>query len=321
MTVGRDVERASHSGGYRGSPHPSANRARGHCAHADGSQQATGSSAGIDARSAHSSYARWRARQIAYGRWQPWADAAPVRDHVSALRRHGASYRAIAEAAGVSPMTVHHLLNGRSSQTGQLPSRVGSAQASRLLALSLPAVPGGRRDSCGARRRLQGLVALGHCPTRLARQAGITSPRMRRLLAGQTRRVSPALHAAIADLYDQMWNRLPPEQTRREQAIADAARHRAQAAGWSPPMALDDDRIDDPAYQPRIAWRRAAGLPPAPQPPVPRLCTAGSAEPGFPQGHTAGMTRGQGRLPGFRHRPWTERGLTYELRRTCPDEG
>jgi hypothetical protein len=32
-------------------------------------------------------------------------------------------------------MTVHHLLNGRSSQTAQLPHRVGSAQAGRLLAV------------------------------------------------------------------------------------------------------------------------------------------------------------------------------------------
>lgn len=238
----------------------------------------------------HQAYSRWRARQIAYGRWQPWADAAPVRDHVRALRRHGVSYAAIAQAAGVSPMTVHHLLNGRSSLTGQIPHRVGSAQASRLLAVSPPAVAAGRRDACGARRRLQGLVALGQCPADLARQAGITSPRMRRLLAGQTRRVSPALHAAVADLYDQVWNRLPPERTRREQAIADAARRRAEAAGWPPPMALEDDRIDDPAYRPRTAWRRAAGLPQAAQPLARRLRTADPAGPGFPQGRASGVT-------------------------------
>lgn len=232
----------------------------------------------------HQAYSRWRARQIAYGRWQPWADAAPVRDHVRELRRHGASYQAIARAAGVSPMTVHHLLNGRSAAAGRLPHRMRSGQASQLLAVTLPGVPGCRREACGARRRLQGLVALGHCPAGLARQAGITPPRMRRLLAGQTRRVTPALHAAIAGLYDQMWNQLPPEQTRREQVIAGAARNRARAAGWPPPMALDDDRIDDPAYRPRTGWRRAAGLPPAAQPPAPRLCTAGSGEPGFPQG-------------------------------------
>jgi hypothetical protein len=241
----------------------------------------------------HQAYSRWRTRQIAYGRWQPWADAGPVRDHVRALRGHGASYRAIAQAAGVSAMTVHHLLNGSGSQTGQLPHRMGAAQASRLLAVRIPVAAGSRRDACGARRRLQGLVALGHCPAALARRAGIADPPMRRLLTGQTRRISPALHATVEVLYDQMWNHLPPERTRREQAVADAARHRAQAAGWPPPMALDDDRIDDPAYRPRTAWRRAAGLPPAAQPPRPRLCTALPSGPGYPQELPAAVTHRQ----------------------------
>ena len=58
----------------------------------------------------HRDYVRSRARQIAYGRWQPWAETAdPVREHVRRLRRAGASYRAVARAAGVSPMTVCRL--------------------------------------------------------------------------------------------------------------------------------------------------------------------------------------------------------------------
>jgi hypothetical protein len=235
----------------------------------------------------HSAYVRLRRRQIAYGRWQPWADPEPVREHVRELRRHGASYQAIARAAGVSHTTVHHLLNGPASRGGQLAHRMHAAPASRLLALAVPAVPGGR-DACGARRRLQGLVALGHCPAELARQAGITQARTHRLLAGQTRRVSPELHASVAGLYEQMWNQPPAGQTRREHAAAEAARRRAEAAGWPPPMALDDDRIDDPAYRPRTAWRRAAGLPA--QPSGPQLCTTGTPGPGYPQEQKAGVT-------------------------------
>src|SRR5215472_17265835 len=63
-------------------------------------------------RDAHRDYIRRRTRQIAYGRWEPWADAEPVRQHVRKLCHGGATYRAIARAAGVSPMTVHHLVNG-----------------------------------------------------------------------------------------------------------------------------------------------------------------------------------------------------------------
>lgn len=235
----------------------------------------------------HAAYVRWRRRQIAYRRWQPWADPAPVRDHVRELRRHGASYQAIAQAAGVSQTTVHRLLHGSARCGGQLAHRMHAAPASRLLAVALPAVPG-VRDACGARRRLQGLVALGHCPAELARKAGITEARTHRLLTGQTRRVSPELHASVACVYEQIWNRLPAEQTPRQRAVAEAARRRAETAGWPPPMAFDDDRIDDPAYRPRIAWRRAAGLPA--QPPGPRLCTTGPTGPRYPQEQTAGVT-------------------------------
>ncbi len=65
--------------------------------------------------------------------------------------------------------------------------------------------------------------------------------------------------AGQGHLYDQMWNRPPPKRDRREQVIAEAARYLAESAGWPPPMALDDGRIDDPAYRPRAALRRAVG--------------------------------------------------------------
>src|ERR1022692_1159693 len=60
----------------------------------------------------HQDYVRWRSRQIAYGRWEPWADAGPVREHVRQLRRAGGSYQAIAQAAGVATMTVYRLVHG-----------------------------------------------------------------------------------------------------------------------------------------------------------------------------------------------------------------
>ena len=189
----------------------------------------------------------------------PWADAEPVRAHVLQLRLGGASYRAIAHAAGVSPMTVHNLVNGCQARKQPAPQRMGSIQARQLLAVTPEAAGAERRNACGSRRRLQALVALGHSPAHLAGQLGISQPRMRRLLHGQTRSISPATHATISMLYSRMWNQLPAERGRREQTMADAACHLAEIASWPPPMALDDDRIDDPAYRPRAAWRRAAG--------------------------------------------------------------
>ena len=77
------------------------------------------------------------------------------------------------------------------------------------------------------------------------------------MLRGETRTVSRAMSGRVRELYDLTWDGLPPERTRSEQAFARAARHRAEAECWPPPMGLDDDMIDDPDYRTRIAWRRA----------------------------------------------------------------
>jgi hypothetical protein len=211
-------------------------------------------------RAAHRDYTRRRARQIAYGRWEPWADAGPVRDHVRRLREGGASYSAIGSAAGVSSMTVHKLVNSsRHRGCRELPDRVGAAQARRLLAVTTAGC-GQWRNACGSRRRLQALVALGHPPSVLASQLGISSPCMRRLLKAETQRVNISFHDRASALYRFLWDQLPSEASGRERHAAERARNLAGTGGWPPPMALDDDRIDDPAYRPRIAWRRAAGV-------------------------------------------------------------
>jgi hypothetical protein len=145
-----------------------------------------------------------------------------------------------------------------------VPARISSALAKRLLAV-YPADLGAQgRDACGSRLRLRALVAVGHCATSLARKLGLSAPRVRRLLEGQTHRVSLSVHMEVCELYRRMWDQLPPERTARERSIANAARNRARAANWLPPMALDDDRIDDPAYRTRTVWRQAAGPPLSP---------------------------------------------------------
>lgn len=205
-------------------------------------------------------YARRRARQIAYGDWQPWAAAAPVRAHVQELRRHGASFRAIGRAAGVSPMTVHRLLHGETASRRPAPQRVHACSARRLLAVTPEAAcrGAGRRDAAGTRNRLRALTALGHSATGLAACADTAPRTISGLLNGRIATVSPALHAAIAELYDRLWDKPPAAQTGAQRRAASAARARAAAGGWPTPMGLDDDRIDDPAYQPRAHWRLVA---------------------------------------------------------------
>ena len=44
-----------------------------------------------------------RTRQTAYGRWQPYVDAQPVRDHINTLRAQGMGWKRVAEVANVEP--------------------------------------------------------------------------------------------------------------------------------------------------------------------------------------------------------------------------
>jgi hypothetical protein len=204
-------------------------------------------------------YAAWRARQIAYGRWAPWADAEPVREHVRRLHQAGASYRAIAETAGVSATAVCALLQGEPWKNRPAPVRIRASLASRLLAVTADGIGRGRRSAAGTRRRLQALIAIGHAPTDLAEQIGIPRGRLWRVIRGEARTVSVDMHAAVCGLYEQLWDRRPPERTGRERGAAAAARRLAARQGWPTPMALDDDRIDDPSYRPRSHWRPTSG--------------------------------------------------------------
>jgi hypothetical protein len=209
----------------------------------------------------HRNYVRSRARKIAYGRWQPWAETAhPVRQHVRRLRRTGASYRAVAQAAGVSPTTVCRLC--RDDPPRGRATRVHAAHARRLLAVTPGALrqASARRDATGARRRLRALTAMGHPAVSLARRLDVPPSAVRSLIGGQAATVTVAMHVAVCELYEQIWDLRPFERTPAERRAAAAARTRAARHGWPPPMGLDDDRIDDPAFRPRTRWHPATGV-------------------------------------------------------------
>ena len=209
----------------------------------------------------HPTYSHWRARQIAYGRWQPWAAAAPVREHGRQLRRAGGSYQAIARAAGVATMTVYRLQHGEPTRNRPAPARIRTQHAERLLAVTVADVLGAaaRRDATGARRRLRALIAMGHSAVSLAGYLGIPPRTVWDLVRGGTATVTPSMHAAIRDLYEQVWDLRPQERTAAHRRSAAAARTRAARNRWPTPMGLDDDQIDDPAYRPRAHWHPATG--------------------------------------------------------------
>src|SRR5487761_1128854 len=117
---------------------------------------------------------------------QPGPGAA--RDHVIRLLSLGGSYRAIAAAAGVGPMTVHDIAAGR-------PASAGTATA--LLTVTSDTLPRGRLDAGGTRLRLRALHVMGHSSARIARAAQVSEKTIRKLTRGDATTVSPRLRDAV----------------------------------------------------------------------------------------------------------------------------
>lgn len=64
------------------------------------------------------------------------------------------------------------------------------------------------------------------------------------------RDVTEGTRKAVAALYDRWWNLTPPLATTHDLIAYRRSLAYAKARGWLPPLALDDDRIDDPRWTP-----------------------------------------------------------------------
>ncbi len=179
------------------------------------------------------------------------SDPVAVRAHMAQLREDGGSYEAIAAAAGLSPMTVHALLN----RDGRITAGVAAA----VLVVSSTDLHRARVDSGGTRLRLRALQVMGHGSARVARAIGASEQAIQKVARGDTRAVTPQLRDAIARVYDAWWDKRAPERTRHERAAAAAARRRAIRGNWCAGAGLDDDQLDIPGYQPACGWRPARG--------------------------------------------------------------
>ena len=119
-------------------------------------------------------------------------------------------------------------------------------------------------DAAGTRRRVEALMWNGHSLTGLASALGWSRQVLRHKMRG--RRVSPASAAAVRALYDDLWDQPPPQGTPYERRAVTTARGYARERGWVPPLAWDEDAIDDPAAVPAQGWRRRSERHPAASP-------------------------------------------------------
>lgn len=203
---------------------------------------------------ARSAYEERRNRLIAYGRWQPFTDAAPVREHVLRLMAAGIGRRRIEKLSGVTGSVVCNLLYGKA---GRAPTRrIRPQAAAALLALQAERTALADHqlvDATGFHRRMRALVAVGFSRAFLARRFGRTTANFTR----PTDKVTVATDRRAREIYDELWNQDPFKHGMTAQAVS-RARNLAAASGWAAPQAWDDERIDDPGARPKGVRKEAA---------------------------------------------------------------
>ena len=197
-----------------------------------------------DCTAANTAASRSVTRERIYGRWQPYVDADPVREHIAALRAAGIGVERIAHLAGLS---VKHIRELAQRGRGDFPGtrRVRPSTATRILAISINdahRAPHSRVDATGTRRRLQALIAIGWPAELLAAQLGRRPNSLCRSMTGES--VTARTAQDVATLYERLWNSRPPRMTSEQRAAADAAQAHAAARGWLPPLAWDDIDTD-----------------------------------------------------------------------------
>lgn len=213
-----------------------------------------------DCRDANHEQRDHRARQIAYGRWQPYVDAEPARQHAQALLAAGISRRTLASLPGMSRGSLDALLYGRPAE-GKTPSNgIRAKHAAAILAVPLSKRPEGGRtktDATGTRRRIQALVAAGWPLTQLAQRLDVKPANFRITLTGSSPYVTASTAIKVRALYRQLCG-TDPIAAGVQRRYVDESRAWARRQQWAPVGAWQDDDIDDPNATPSKSRRLAA---------------------------------------------------------------
>lgn len=185
-----------------------------------------------------------RRRERLYG-IEAYVDAEPARQHVRDLGRQGMGWKRVAKAAGLSPSTVWKLMYG-DDKRGRAPNkRIRPGTAEAILSVELDLAPGAKVPSNGTRRRLQALVALGYSQSRLAAELDMMPANFGRTLHHNSE-VRKTTADAVVALYDRLSMAPPVGTDHRSKISVTRAKNYAAHMMWLPPLAWDDEDIDDP---------------------------------------------------------------------------
>lgn len=105
-------------------------------------------------------------------------------------------------------------------------------------------------DGTGTRRRIQALMALGWPSPTIDAELGRKRTYTTAILCGDGAPVLRTTAEQYRRLYDRLSMTLPPQETRYQKQASTRVRNHARRMGWAPPLAWDDQAIDDPNARP-----------------------------------------------------------------------
>jgi hypothetical protein len=178
------------------------------------------------------------------GTWQPFVDAEPVRQHIAELAAAGIGQRRVAELAGLDRSVLCGLVYGK---PGRAPSAKVRPETAKAILAVLPSPAALAAESIingtGTARRVRALCAIGWSLHEQARRVGWSCGNYAPLAGGHP--VIAATARLVTVLYDELSMTPAPAGY-----SANRARQFALNRHWAPPLAWDDEAIDDPAAKP-----------------------------------------------------------------------
>lgn len=204
---------------------------------------------GTICRKAATLYEKNRQVQRLYGIECDRVDAQPAREHIQYLRDNGISYRQLAKVSGVSHSAITAIIYGRTERGHEPYARILPNTAKKILAIkpTMDNMASGRPiDAIGTHRRIQALVTLGYSLQNIGERLNISRANMSGLMTRDQVVVGTA--RKVRTVYEQLWDKPNTATEWQLKGAATRARNLATLHGWCPPMAWDDDMIDDPSH-------------------------------------------------------------------------
>lgn len=169
-------------------------------------------------------------------------DPTAAREHVLDLMTHGVTYTLIARAAGLPHARVGELVNGKK---GRPLKWIFRPTEEKLLAVTLDDIQpehgfGKVSPEVGYRRRVEALGYMGWSMSRISEAMGFTKSTVHTHL-----NIGAKVRTTSVQKLDEVYRQL-----RDTPGPVGRARWCSYYAGYAPPMAWDDETIDDPNAKP-----------------------------------------------------------------------